>query len=133
MRSSPGEELHLRIHRNGKTFERYLTPIEDTVRRRDGRVQVQGRVGITHAPFMPLVGLIQLLRGRNHPYDDPVRATYLRLPQARQTYSVLGFQQADFLAVDHFRLNLNGNAESDGDLRVVVKIGFGLKTQTARA
>jgi len=58
VRSSPGEELHLRIHRNGKTFERYLTPIEDTVRRRDGGVQVQGRVGITHAPFVPLVGVI---------------------------------------------------------------------------
>jgi len=58
VRSSPGEELHLRIHRNGKTFERYLTPIEDTVRRRDGAVQVQGRVGITHAPFVPLVGVI---------------------------------------------------------------------------
>ncbi len=58
VRSSPGEELHLRIHRNGKTFERYLTPIEDTVRKRDGGVQVQGRVGITHAPFVPLVGVI---------------------------------------------------------------------------
>lgn len=58
VRSSPGEELRLRIHRNGKTFERYLTPIEDTVRRRDGGVQVQGRVGITHAPFVPLVGVI---------------------------------------------------------------------------
>ncbi len=58
VRSSPGEELHLRIHRNGKTFERYLTPIEDTVRSRDGGVKVQGRVGITHAPFVPLVGVI---------------------------------------------------------------------------
>jgi regulator of sigma E protease len=58
VRSSPGDELRLRIHRNGKTFERYLTPIEDTVRRRDGGVQVQGRVGITHAPFVPLVGVI---------------------------------------------------------------------------
>ena len=58
VRSSPGEELHLRIHRNGKTFERYLTPIEDTVRRRDGGLSIQGRVGITHAPFVPLVGVI---------------------------------------------------------------------------
>ncbi|MBA3456786.1 MAG: RIP metalloprotease RseP [Deltaproteobacteria bacterium] len=58
VRSSPGEELHLRIQRNGKTFERYLMPIADTVRRRDGGVQVQGRVGITHAPFVPLVGVI---------------------------------------------------------------------------
>ena len=58
VRSSPGEELHLRIQRSGKAFERYLTPIEDTVRKRDGGVQVQGRVGITHAPFVPLVGVI---------------------------------------------------------------------------
>ena len=39
-------------------FERYLTPIEETVRSRDGSVAVQGRVGITHAPFVPLVGVI---------------------------------------------------------------------------
>jgi regulator of sigma E protease len=58
VRKSPGKELQLRISRNGKVFERYLTPIEDTVRRRDGHVAVQGRVGITHAPFVPLVGVI---------------------------------------------------------------------------
>lgn len=58
VRSSPGKELHLRISRSGKVFERYLTPIEDTVRSRDGKVEVQGRVGITHAPFVPLVGVI---------------------------------------------------------------------------
>ncbi|MEJ7599105.1 MAG: site-2 protease family protein [Kofleriaceae bacterium] len=58
VRSAPGKELHLRIERNGKVFERYLTPIEDTVRSRDGQVVVQGRVGITHAPFAPLVGII---------------------------------------------------------------------------
>ncbi len=58
VRSSPGKELHLRISRNGKVFERYLTPIEDTVRKRDGQVASQGRVGITHAPFVPLVGVI---------------------------------------------------------------------------
>jgi regulator of sigma E protease len=58
VRASPGKELHLRISRSGKVFERYLTPIEDTVRRRDGEVDIQGRVGITHAPFVPLVGVI---------------------------------------------------------------------------
>ena len=58
VRSSPGKELHLRVNRNGKVFERYLTPLEDTVRNRDGKVAVQGRVGITHAPFVPLVGVI---------------------------------------------------------------------------
>ncbi len=58
VRSAPGKELELRISRNGKEFERYLTPVEDTVRQRDGRVSRQGRVGITHAPFVPLVGVI---------------------------------------------------------------------------
>jgi regulator of sigma E protease len=58
VRSSPGRELHLKISRGGKVFERYLTPIEETVRSRDGEVAVQGRVGITHAPFVPLVGVI---------------------------------------------------------------------------
>ncbi len=58
VRNAPGKELHLDIQRNGKHFERYLTPIEDTVRSRDGRVSEQGRVGITHAPFVPLVGVL---------------------------------------------------------------------------
>jgi regulator of sigma E protease len=55
---SPGKELHLRVSRGGKVFERYLTPVEDIVRHRDGEVATQGRVGITHAPFVPLVGVI---------------------------------------------------------------------------
>jgi regulator of sigma E protease len=58
VRSSPGKELHLRVSRNGKVFERYLTPLEETVRYRTGAVTVQGRVGVTHAPFAPLVGVI---------------------------------------------------------------------------
>jgi regulator of sigma E protease len=58
VQSSPGKELQLRIRRNGKEFQRYVTPIEDVVRQRDGRVKTQGRVGITHAPFVPLVGVI---------------------------------------------------------------------------
>jgi regulator of sigma E protease len=58
VRSSPGAELHLRVSRAGKVFERYLTPIEETIRSRDGGRAVQGRVGITHAPFVPLVGVI---------------------------------------------------------------------------
>src|ERR1700733_217445 len=58
VQASPGKELHFRITRNGKVFERYLTPIEDVVRQRDGKVSTQGRIGITHAPFVPLVGVI---------------------------------------------------------------------------
>lgn len=58
VQSSPGKELQLRIVRNGKEFQRYVTPIEDVLRHRDGRIKTQGRVGITHAPFVPLVGVI---------------------------------------------------------------------------
>ena len=58
VRSSPGQELHLRVSRAGKVFERYVTPIEETIRSRDGGRSMQGRVGITHAPFVPLVGVI---------------------------------------------------------------------------
>jgi regulator of sigma E protease len=57
---SPGKELHLRVSRGGKVFERYVTPIEAAVwsKDRDGKVAVQGLVGITYAPFLPLVGVI---------------------------------------------------------------------------
>ncbi len=58
VRHSPGKELQLRVSRGGKVFERYLTPVEEIVRHRDGEVAMQGRVGITHAPFVPLVGVI---------------------------------------------------------------------------
>jgi len=58
VRASPGKELHLRVARNGKVFERYVTPLEETVRYRDGAVRTQGRIGIKHAPFVPLVGVI---------------------------------------------------------------------------
>ncbi len=57
---STGKELHLRISRNGKTFERYMTPIDEAVysKERDGKVTHQGRVGIKYAPYIPLVGVI---------------------------------------------------------------------------
>lgn len=58
IRASPGKELHLRIVRNGKVFERFLTPLEETIRSREGGATVQGRVGIAHAPLLPLVGIV---------------------------------------------------------------------------
>ena len=58
VRSSPGQELRLRVSRDGKVFERYVTPLEETVRSRDGGKSVQGRIGITHAPFVPIVGVL---------------------------------------------------------------------------
>jgi hypothetical protein len=35
---------------------------------------------------------LRLIAGGNHPADELVRTTYVRLPQARQTYTVLGCQ-----------------------------------------
>ena len=55
---SPGRELHVRFSRNGKVFERYITPLEDTVRKRDGAMRVVGRIGIAHAPFVPIIGVL---------------------------------------------------------------------------
>ena len=53
-----GRELHLRLERGGKPLERYLVPVEEVVRKRDGQHRAQGRVGITRAPFVPLIGVI---------------------------------------------------------------------------
>ena len=53
-----GREIHLRIQRNGKTMEKYVTVGRETVRKRDGQHREQGRIGITHAPFVPLVGVL---------------------------------------------------------------------------
>lgn len=51
-------ELHLRAVRNGKPFERYLTPTRITLRERNGRATTGGWIGVTHAPFIPIVGVI---------------------------------------------------------------------------
>jgi regulator of sigma E protease len=51
-------ELHIRAMRNGKAFERYLTPTKVTLRERNGRATTGGWIGITHAPFVPIVGII---------------------------------------------------------------------------
>lgn len=58
VQAAAGKELHLRIERNGKPLERYVTVLEQDVRRRDGQARRQGYIGITHAPFIPLVGVI---------------------------------------------------------------------------
>jgi regulator of sigma E protease len=57
---APGKALELKLARGGKTFERYLTPVEESVwsRDRDGKVQRGGFVGIMKAPFVPLIGVI---------------------------------------------------------------------------
>ncbi|MCX5744073.1 MAG: RIP metalloprotease RseP [Proteobacteria bacterium] len=58
--AAPGKELHLRVSRSGKVFERYITPLEETVHKREGVTTRQGRVGITHPPFIPLVGVVDV-------------------------------------------------------------------------
>jgi regulator of sigma E protease len=60
VQGSPGKELHLRISRNGKVFERYVTPLEQRVwsKDRDGRVSSQGWIDIAHVPSLPLIGVI---------------------------------------------------------------------------
>lgn len=53
-----GEELSLRLRRGDREFEKYIVPVEQTVRKRDGQATRQGFIGVTHAPFSPLVGVI---------------------------------------------------------------------------
>jgi regulator of sigma E protease len=52
-------ELKLKIKRGGKTFERYIEPSAVTRRGPDGRVVRVGAIGITHAPFLPQVGVVE--------------------------------------------------------------------------
>jgi regulator of sigma E protease len=58
IRRRPGAEVHLRLERDGREFEKYVVPLEETVRKRDGKSQRQGRIGITRAPFVPMIGII---------------------------------------------------------------------------
>ncbi len=55
---SAGKELHLRLSRHGEIKEKYVKPIAEVVYRRDGRASTQGRIGITRAPFAPMVGVL---------------------------------------------------------------------------
>ena len=58
IRRRAGKELHLRLQRGKKQFEKYVVPLEEVVRKRDGSAETQGRIGITRAPFLPMVGVI---------------------------------------------------------------------------
>lgn len=58
VQQSIGQELRLRLRRGDKEFEKYIVPVEQVVRTRDGRATPQGFIGVTHAPFLPLVGVI---------------------------------------------------------------------------
>jgi len=58
IRARGGAEVHLRLQRGPRVFEKYVVPVADVIRKRDGQVQAQGRIGITRAPFVPMVGII---------------------------------------------------------------------------
>jgi regulator of sigma E protease len=58
IRGKAGKELHLKLQRGRKVFEKYVVPLEEVIRKRDGTTDVQGRIGITRAPFLPMVGVI---------------------------------------------------------------------------
>lgn len=58
VRAAPDQPLVFKIARGGKILEKTVTPLDETVRKRDGSVEAQGRIGVTHAPFVPIVGVI---------------------------------------------------------------------------
>lgn len=58
IRGLAGKEVHLRLERDGKELEKYVVPLAETVRKRDGTAHPQGRIGITRAPFVPIVGVL---------------------------------------------------------------------------
>lgn len=58
VQQSIGQELRLRLRRGDKEFEKYIVPVEQVVRTREGQATPQGFIGVTHAPFLPLVGVI---------------------------------------------------------------------------
>ncbi len=89
--SSPGKELHLVIQRNGKRFERYLTPLETTVRKRDNTTTVQGWVDISRAPIVPLVGVL----------DDSSPAARAGMQTGDSIISVDGQAVRNWSDVDH--------------------------------
>ena len=51
-------ELKLKLERDGVTFERYIEPTPVTRRGAGGRVVTAGVIGVSHAPFMPQVGVL---------------------------------------------------------------------------
>jgi regulator of sigma E protease len=56
--AAAGREVRMRLERHGKPVEKYVAVLDETVRKRDGHSRRQGRIGITHAPFIPLVGVL---------------------------------------------------------------------------
>lgn len=55
--NSAGRELRVVLRRGDKDLERYIVPVE-TPRRREDAMSRLGQIGITRAPFVPLIGVI---------------------------------------------------------------------------
>jgi len=58
VRDGVGRELRLRIRRGDRELEKYVRPVVQTERSRDGTSTTGGHIGITQAPFPPLIGVI---------------------------------------------------------------------------
>ena len=58
VQASAGKELHFKLERNGKPVEHWVVPVERTMRKRDGAAVTEGYIGITRAPFVPVVGVL---------------------------------------------------------------------------
>ncbi len=58
IQGNAGRELKLAISRGGREFSKYIAPIPRTTRKRDGQAETAGSIGITWAPFLPSVGVI---------------------------------------------------------------------------
>jgi len=58
VQASAGKELHFKLERNGKPVEHWVVPVERTMRKRDGLAVTEGYIGITRAPFVPVVGVL---------------------------------------------------------------------------
>lgn len=51
-------ELRVRLKRGDREVERYVTPVEYRRQRRDGPALRHGLIGVTQAPFLPQIGVI---------------------------------------------------------------------------
>ncbi len=58
VRSGVGRELLLRIRRGDREIEKYVRPVVQTERSRDGSTSTGGHIGVTQAPFPPVIGVI---------------------------------------------------------------------------
>ena len=57
---STAQELRVKLRRGQRTVDRFVTPIEYRRRRNSGPGAKHGVIGITQAPFLPQVGVIDL-------------------------------------------------------------------------